>query len=93
MASVRESVSQWRSEVLGLGWRTEPVTAANPVGFKPVSSARHLSALAALRQFFTISPLWLRGATAAAAVMFCVLAALFMARTLAPRGTLYTQSR
>jgi anti-sigma factor RsiW len=93
MANVRESVSQWRSEVLGLGWRTEPVTAADPVGFKPVTPARHLSALAALRQFFTVSPLWLRGATAVAAVVFCMLAALFMARTLAPREQLYTQGQ
>lgn len=93
MTSVRESVSQWRSEVLGLGWRTEPVTVANPVGFKPLTPARHLSALAALRQFFTVSPLWLRGATAVAAVMFCVLAALFMARTMAPREQLYTKDQ
>lgn len=93
MASVRESVSQWRSEVLGLAWRTEPVTVGDPVGFRPVTPARHLSALAALRQFFTVSPLWLRGATALATVMFCVLAALFMARTLAPREQLYTQDQ
>ena len=34
------------------------------------------SALAALRQFFDLSPLWLKGATALAAVTFCVLAGL-----------------
>jgi anti-sigma factor RsiW len=93
MTSVRESVSQWRSDVLGLGWRTEPVTAADPLGFKPVTPARQVSALAALRQFFTVSPMWLRGATAVAALMFCVLAGLFMARTLAPREQLYTQGQ
>ncbi|HVG30072.1 MAG TPA: hypothetical protein VM864_10265, partial [Pyrinomonadaceae bacterium] len=42
--------------------------------------ARKRSASAALREFFSLSPLWLRAATAAAAVLFCALAALTLAR-------------
>ena len=41
---------------------------------------RKRSASAALREFFSLSPLWLRAATAAAAVVFCALAALTLAR-------------
>lgn len=42
---------------------------------------RTRSASAALREFFSLSPLWLRAATAAATVIFCVLAVLTLART------------
>jgi ABC-type amino acid transport substrate-binding protein len=39
-----------------------------------------LPALAALREFFSVSPLWLRGATAFAALLLCVLAVLTVSR-------------
>lgn len=42
--------------------------------------ARKRSASAALREFFSLSPLWLRAATAAAAVLFCALAVFTLAR-------------
>lgn len=42
--------------------------------------ARTRSASAALREFFSLSPTWLRVGTAAAAVVFCALAALTLAR-------------
>jgi hypothetical protein len=60
---VRESITAWRDEALA--------------GFvsRPVATTRK-SALAALRQFFDLSPLWLKGATAFAVVAFCVLAAI-----------------
>lgn len=61
---VRESITAWRDEALA-GFVSTPVTAP-----------KTKSALAALRQFFDLSPLWLKGATALAAVMFCVLAGL-----------------
>jgi len=38
------------------------------------------SAIAALRQFFDLSPLWLKGAVGFAAVVFCVLAAVAVMR-------------
>jgi hypothetical protein len=60
---VRESITAWRDEALA-GFVSTPVTA----------QPKTKSALAALRQFFDLSPLWLKGATALAAVTFCVLA-------------------
>ena len=60
---VRESITAWRDEALA-GFVPQPVT------------TNRKSALAALRQFFDLSPLWLKGATAFAVVTFCVLAAL-----------------
>ncbi len=66
---VRESVTAWRDEALS--------------GFvsTPVAQPKTKSALAALRQFFDLSPLWLKGATAFAAVTFCVLAGLVLFRS------------
>ena len=62
---VRESITAWRDEALS-GFVSTPLAA----------TATKKSALAALRQFFDLSPLWLKGATAFAVVAFCVLAAL-----------------
>lgn len=62
---VRESITAWRDEALS-GFVSTPL-AATP---------RRKSAITALRQFFDLSPLWLKGATAFAAVVFCVLAVL-----------------
>ena len=58
---VRESITAWRDEVLS-GFVATPVPATAP----------RKSALAAFRQFFDLSPLWLKGATAFAMVGFCV---------------------
>jgi anti-sigma factor RsiW len=65
---VRESVTAWRDEALA-GFVSTPVAAQS-----------RKSALAALRQFFDLSPLWLKGATAFAALTFCVLAGLVLFR-------------
>ena len=59
---VRESITAWRDEALA-GFVSRPV-------------ATRKSALAALRQFFDLSPLWLKGATAFAMLAFCVLAVI-----------------
>jgi anti-sigma factor RsiW len=66
---VRQSITAWRDEALA-GFVSTPVTA----------QPKTKSALAALRQFFDLSPLWLKGATAFAAVTFCVLAGLVLFR-------------
>ena len=58
---VRESITAWRDEALA-GF------VATPLPKK--------SALAAFRQFFDLSPLWLKGATAFAALALCALATL-----------------
>ena len=62
---VRESITAWRDEALA-GFISQPVA----------TKATRKSALAALRQFFELSPLWLKAATAFAVVVFCVLAAM-----------------
>ncbi len=67
---VRDSITAWRDEALA-GFVSTPVTA----------QPKTKSALAALRQFFDLSPLWLKGATALAAVTFCVLAGLALFRS------------
>ena len=72
---VRESIRDWRDEALA-GFVASPVVAPAPV---------RKSAVAALRQFFDLSPLWLKGAVGFAAVALCVLAALAVLR-LQPSG-------
>jgi hypothetical protein len=62
---VRESITAWRDEALS-GFVSTPLAA----------TAKKKSALAALREFFDLSPLWLKGATGFAVVAFCVLAAV-----------------
>ena len=71
---VRESIIAWRDEALA-GFVSTPVTT------KPRKSA-----LAALRQFFDLSPLWLKGATALAMVAFFVLVGLAVVK-LQPNNT------
>jgi anti-sigma factor RsiW len=68
-AQVRESIGEWRDEALSgfVSAHAAPVT-------------KRKSALAAWRQFFDLSPLWLKGAVGFAAVVFCVLAALAVFR-------------
>lgn len=66
---VRESITAWRDEALA-GFVASPV----------VTQPQKKSAFAALRQFFDLSPLWLKGATAVAAVTFCVLVGLVVFR-------------
>jgi anti-sigma factor RsiW len=70
-AQVRESVAEWRDEAL-----TGFVSSQSAM---PVSVVKK-SAVVALRQFFDLSPSWLKGAVGFAAVVFCVLAALAMFR-------------
>jgi len=62
---VRESIVAWRDEALS-GFVAQPLIAGR--GRK--------SALAAFRQFFDLSPLWLKVATGFAVLSFCVLAVL-----------------
>jgi anti-sigma factor RsiW len=57
---VRSSVVAWRQESLGIN----PATAA---GFRDFGKP---SAAAAIRQFFALSPVWLKGAVAFASLLF-----------------------
>ena len=63
--SVRQSVTAWRDEALS-GFVATPAMTQPP----------QKSALAALRQFFDLSPLWLKAATGFAVLAFCVLGVL-----------------
>lgn len=65
---VRESIVTWRDEALA-GFVSTPVT-----------TPTRKSALAALRQFFDLSPLWLKGATAFALLGFCLLVGIVIFR-------------
>ena len=65
---VRESIVAWRDEVL--------------TGFVPSTpTAAKKSAFAAFKQFFDLSPLWLKGAAAFAVLTFCVLVVLVFVTT------------
>lgn len=77
---VHDSIRLWRTEALGASF--DPVAVAEPAIAAPalVRHERKLSALAALREFFTVAPLWLRGATAFAALLLLVLGVLMFAR-------------
>jgi hypothetical protein len=66
---VRESITTWRDEALA-GFVSTPVAAAT----------NRKSALAALRQFFDLSPLWLQSATVIAICLFCLLFGMFIVR-------------
>ena len=66
---VRESITAWRDEALS-GFVSTPVP----------TKTRSKSALAALRQFFDLSPLWLKAATGFAVLTFCALAVLAFVR-------------
>lgn len=72
-SQVREAIGEWRDEALK-GFVSSPMVAASP----------RKSALAALRQFFDLSPLWMKGAVGFAAVAFCVLVVLAWGRFSSP---------
>ncbi|MGI9107147.1 MAG: hypothetical protein ACR2G4_12970 [Pyrinomonadaceae bacterium] len=77
---VREAVGEWRAEIL----HTAPALSfVNPAAPPPVQHEaasravpRRSSALVALRDFFSLSPVWLRAGAMAATLVVCALAAL-----------------
>jgi hypothetical protein len=80
-AGVRAGIVEWRREVM---------TTAPSIDFTPapalatetsLRAARGRPSLAALREFFSLSPLWLRAGGLAATLAVCALAALVFART------------
>lgn len=73
---VHDSIVAWRNEALnGAVHAPQVATTATPFIATDaiVQHEPKLSAWAALREFFAVSPLWLRGATAFAALLFCAL--------------------
>ena len=74
--TVRESIVAWRNESLGsIGF---PAQIADPS--PTLAERKKPSAVAALREFFNLSPLWMKGAVAFAAILFFVFAGLSLAR-------------
>lgn len=71
---IRDGVAAWRQESLGI----LPVRAyeSSSPEFRRFDKP---SALVAIRQFLELSPLWLKGAVAFAAVLFCAAAVLMVA--------------
>ena len=73
---IRSSVVAWRQESLG-------GATANSVSVSPAvdraSDPGKPSAIAAIRQFFDLSPLWMKGSIAFASVLFCVVSVLALA--------------
>jgi hypothetical protein len=72
-SSIRESVAAWRDESLG---RAQVASAAN----YGLMNQRKTSGLAAVRAFFDLSPLWMKGAVGFAAILFCIFTGLVVAR-------------
>ena len=78
---VREAVGEWRAEALSAVPSLNINEALTPVVGARRVPVRKRSAAAALREFFSLSPLWLQAGAGAAALVVCALAALTLART------------
>jgi hypothetical protein len=77
---VRGSVALWRDDILAVApvsiSMSAPLPEITPVavlGGAEVNKNRGKSAVAAIREFLSLSPMWLRAATAFATVAFCAL--------------------
>lgn len=78
---VHDSILVWRNEALGSTFSPAAVVSETTVDSdRFVQHKRKLSAFEALREFFSVSPLWLRGATALAALLLCVFGVLAISR-------------
>ncbi|HEX8636229.1 MAG TPA: zf-HC2 domain-containing protein [Pyrinomonadaceae bacterium] len=76
---VREGVGQWRAEILRNAPALSLADIVAPEARRDAASRAAVprrSARAALREFFTLSPLWLRAGVTAAALAVCALVAL-----------------
>ncbi len=81
---VHDSIVTWRNQAIGSVVQVPQITSAASAVVATdefVQPERKLSALAALREFFSVSPLWLRGATAFAGLLLCALIVFAVSRT------------
>lgn len=97
-SNIRSSLVAWRDE--SLGSISSPATTPYGASFGVVR--KKPSALAAWREFFNLSPLWMKGAVAFATLLFCLFAGLSVARlrnnppeplarnSASPKGTAYS---
>lgn len=74
---VRSSVVAWRQE--SLGGATAATSAVGSMAVGNVSGLGRPSAIAAIRGFFELSPLWMKGSIAFASTLFCIVSALALA--------------
>jgi anti-sigma factor RsiW len=74
-SGIRDAVVAWRNEAL-VGVTSTGVQAPAVLS----SDVRTPGALTALREFFNLSPLWMKGAVAFASLLFCLFAVLAVAR-------------
>jgi anti-sigma factor RsiW len=80
-SNVRELVGAQRADALGAAPSLNMDELLAPVIIAaPPAPARARSAVAALRECFALSPLWLRAGVVAATILVCALAALTVAR-------------
>ncbi|HVG34648.1 MAG TPA: zf-HC2 domain-containing protein [Pyrinomonadaceae bacterium] len=77
---VRSNIAEWRSHALGLAETSDLVNEIAPAAQRSESQARKPSALAALREFFALSPVWLRAATGLTSLAICALILFAVAR-------------
>ncbi len=83
---VHESIVGWRNEALGQGFIPATVAVETKVDSTHlVQHQRKLSAVAAVREFFNVSPLWLRLATGFALLLLCMLGVLVISNSLKQR--------
>lgn len=81
---IRESIVSWRDASLAAAWSNTAENESRAI--VPLVQSRP-SAFAAIREFFNLSPLWLKGAAAFASLLFCVCAALAIAYLKTPTTT------
>jgi anti-sigma factor RsiW len=79
-AVAREGLAEWRAEVLGTVPSLDIQAALAPLAARDRAPARRPSAAAALREFFSFSPLWLRAGALAATLAISALLLLTLAR-------------
>ena len=70
---IRSSVGAWRQATVGA---TAPVSLASSNVDAQASGSRQPSAIAAVRKFWELSPLWMRGSLAFAAVLLCIVSVI-----------------
>jgi hypothetical protein len=77
---VRASINDWRQATLGsLGAPALADQGVPALSGADETRTRARSAISALREFFTLSPMWMRAATAVASVCVCALVVLAIA--------------
>ena len=77
---VRGAINEWRQQALGaFSSPALEVNAPAVLASAREASGQRRSALTALHEFFTLSPVWMRAATVAVALVFCALAVIAVA--------------